>query len=244
LRISRNSNYSEFTSRGVTVVDDVVFAATVDARLVCLNRRDGSFCAQFGTRGQIDLTEGLRRKPEYAGEYGVSSPPAIYRDLVIVGSFVADNSRARMASGEVRAFDRRSGALRWTFHPLPDDSGAGGANTWSLITVDDTNGLVFLPTSSPSPDYYGGLRPGDNRHANSIVVLRADTGEIVWSFQTVHHDLWDYDVASPPLLFPGKAGGAVAVGSKTGHLFLFESRTGRPLFSHSRAPGSRERPEW
>ena len=230
LRISRNSNYSEFTSRGVTVVDDVVYAATVDARLVCLNRRDGSFCDRFGTRGQIDLTESLRRKPEYAGEYGVSSPPAIYRDLVIVGSFVADNSRARMASGEVRAFDRRSGALRWTFHPLPDDSGAGGANTWSLITVDDANGLVFLPTSSPSPDYYGGLRPGDNRHANSIVVLRAGTGEVVWSFQTVHHDLWDYDVASPPLLFPGKDGAAVAIGSKTGHLFLFESLTGRSLF--------------
>jgi quinoprotein glucose dehydrogenase len=230
LRISRNSNYSEFTSRGVTVVDDVVYAATVDARLVCLNRRDGSFCDRFGTRGQIDLTESLRRKPEYAGEYGVSSPPAIYRDLVIVGSFVADNSRARMASGEVRAFDRRSGALRWTFHPLPDDSSAGGANTWSLITVDEANGLVFLPTSSPSPDYYGGLRPGDNRHANSIVVLRAGTGEVVWSFQTVHHDLWDYDVASPPLLFPGKEGAAVAVGSKTGHIFLFESLTGRPLF--------------
>lgn len=230
LNVRRNANYSEFTSRGVTVVDDLVYAATVDARLVCLNRRDGSFCERFGSRGQIDLTSGLRRKPEYAGEYGVSSPPAVYRDLVIVGSFVADNSRARMASGEVRAFDRRSGALRWTFHPLPADATAGGANAWSLITVDDTNGLVFLPTSSPSPDYYGGLRPGDNRHANSVVALRATTGEIAWSFQTVHHDLWDYDVASPPLLYPGKEGAAVAVGSKTGHLFLFERMAGRPLF--------------
>jgi len=230
LKIRRDANYSEFTSRGVSVADDVVYAATVDARLVCLNRQDGSFCDRFGTRGQIDLTAGLRRKPEYAGEYGVSSPPAVYRDLVIVGSFVADNSRARMASGEVRAFDRRSGALRWTFHPLPEDTTAGGANTWSLITIDDSNGLVFLPTSSPSPDYYGGLRPGDNRHANSVIALRAATGEIVWSFQTVHHDLWDYDVASPPLLYPGKEGVAVAVGSKTGHLFLFERLTGRPLF--------------
>jgi len=230
LKIRRNANYSEFTSRGVTVADDVVYAATVDARLVCLNRQDGSFCDRFGTRGQIDLTAGLRRKPEYAGEYGVSSPPAVYRDLVIVGSFVADNSRARMASGEVRAFDRRSGALRWTFHPLPENTTPGAANTWSTITIDDSNGLVFLPTSSPSPDYYGGLRPGDNRHANSVVALRAATGEIVWSFQTVHHDLWDYDVASPPLLYPGKEGAAVAAGSKTGHLFLFERLTGRPLF--------------
>jgi quinoprotein glucose dehydrogenase len=230
LKIRRDSNYSDFASRGVTVADDLVYAATVDARLVCLNRRDGSFCDRFGERGQIDLMAGLRRKPEYAGEYGVTSPPAVYRDLVIVGSFVADNSRARMASGEVRAFDRRSGTLRWTFHPLPDDTSAGGANTWSLITVDDTNGLVFLPTGSPSPDYYGGLRPGDNRHGNSVVALRAATGEVAWSFQTVHHDLWDYDVASPPLLFAGKDGAAVAVGSKTGHLFLFERLTGRPLF--------------
>jgi quinoprotein glucose dehydrogenase len=230
LKIRRDANYSEFTSRGVTVADDFVYAATVDARLVCLDRRDGGFCDRFGARGQIDLTAGLRRKPEYAGEYGVSSPPAVYRDLVIVGSFVADNSRARMASGEVRAFDRRSGALRWTFHPLPEGTTAGGANTWSLITVDDTNGLVFLPTGSPSPDYYGGLRPGDNRHANSVIALRAATGEVAWSFQTVHHDIWDYDVASPPLLFPGAKGPAVAVGSKTGHLFLFDRLSGQPLF--------------
>ncbi len=230
LKIRRDSNYSEFTSRGVTVADDFIYAATVDARLVCLNRQDGSLCDRFGARGQVDLTAGLRRRPEYAGEYGVSSPPALYRDLVIVGSFVADNSRARMASGEVRAFDRRSGALRWTFHPLPEDALAGGANTWSPITIDDSNGLVFLPTGSPSPDYYGGLRPGDNRYANSVIALRAATGETVWSFQTVHHDLWDYDVASPPLLYPGREGVAIAIGSKTGHLFLFERLTGRPLF--------------
>jgi quinoprotein glucose dehydrogenase len=236
LKIRRDSNYSDFASRGVAVVGDVVYAATVDARLACLNRRDGSFCDRFGSRGQIDLTAGLRRTPEYAGEYGVTSPPAVYRDLVIVGSSVADNSRARMASGEVRAFDRRSGALRWTFHPLAEDVNAGGGNTWPPISVDDSNGLVFLPTGSPSPDYYGGLRPGDNRHANAVVVLRAATGEVMWSFQTVHHDLWDYDVASPPLLFPSTKGAAVAVGSKTGHLFLFDRLTGQPTFSIRERP--------
>jgi len=230
LKIRRDANYSDFANRGVTVADDVIYAATVDARLICLNRRDGSFCDRFGAHGQIDLVAGLRRKPEWTGEYGVTSPPAVSRDLVIVGSSVADNSRARMASGEVRAFDRRSGSLRWTFHPLPDNVRAGGANTWSRIIVDDANGLVFLPTGSPSPDYFGGLRSGDNRQANAVVVLRHDTGEVVWSFQTVHHDLWDYDVASPPLLFPGKDSAAVAVGSKTGHLFLFERLTGRPIF--------------
>ena len=230
VKIRRDANYSDFASRGVTVADDLIYAATVDARLVCLNRRDGSFCAAFGTGGQVDLTRGLRRKPDYTGEYGVTSPPAVYRDLVIVGSNVADNSRVRMASGEVRAFDRRSGAFRWTFHPLPEAANAGAANTWSRITVDEANGLVFLPTGSPSPDYFGGLRPGDNRQANSIVALRAATGEVAWSFQTVHHDLWDYDVASPPLLFPGMDGAAVAVGSKTGHLFLFDRLRGRSLF--------------
>jgi quinoprotein glucose dehydrogenase len=135
-----------------------------------------------------------------------------------------------MASGEVRAFDRRTGALRWTFHPLPAEAQTGGANTWSRIVFDEGSGLVFLPTGSPSPDYFGGLRPGDNRHANAVVALRAATGEVVWSFQTVHHDLWDYDVASPPLLFPGRRGPAVAVGSKTGHLFLLDRKTGQPLF--------------
>jgi quinoprotein glucose dehydrogenase len=149
---------------------------------------------------------------------------------VIVGSSVADNSRMNMASGEVRAFDGTTGALRWTFHPLPADSPTGGANTWTRIVVDEPNGLVFLPTGSASPDYYGGLRPGDNRYANSIVALKADTGEVVWHFQTVHHDLWDYDVASPALLYPSSKGPAVAVGSKTGHLFLFNRKTGEPVF--------------
>lgn len=230
LKIRRDTNYSDFANRGVAVAGDRVYAATVDARLVCLDRRDGRFCEGFGAQGQVDLIAGLRRKPEWPGEYGVTSPPAVYRDLVIVGSSVADNSRVGMSSGEVRGFDAVSGALRWTFHPLPENAEAGGANTWSRITVDAASGLVFLPTGSASPDYFGGLRGGDNGHANAVVALHAATGAVAWSFQTVHHDLWDYDVASPPLLFPGKGGPAVAVGSKTGHLFLFERLTGRPLF--------------
>jgi quinoprotein glucose dehydrogenase len=230
LRIREDSNYSDFANRGLTLRDHRLYVATVDARLVCLERQNGERCAGFGEDGQIDLTRGLRRPPQYAGEYGVTSPPAVYRDLLIVGSFVADNSRARMASGEVRAFDSRTGALRWTFHPLPPDVDAGGANTWSRIAVDETNGLVYLPTGSASPDYFGGLRPGADQHANSIVALRGSSGEVAWHFQTVHHDLWDYDVASPPLLYAAKSGPAVAVGSKTGHLFLFDRLKGKPLF--------------
>jgi quinoprotein glucose dehydrogenase len=240
LKVRRDANYSDFASRGVAISSNRVYAATVDARLVCLERSDGRFCDGFGREGQVDLTAGLRRGPEWPGEYGVTSPPAIYRDLVIVGSSVADNSRVRMASGEVRAFDGRSGALRWTFHPLPEDAEAGGANTWSRIAVDEASGLVFLPTGSASPDYFGGLRGGDNRQANAVVALDGATGAVVWSFQTVHHDLWDYDVAAPPLLFPGRNGPAVAVGSKTGHLFLLERATGRPIFAihERRVPAS------
>jgi quinoprotein glucose dehydrogenase len=236
LHVSRDRNYSDFANRGVTLGGDTIFAGTADARLIAIDRSTGKLRPGFGTEGTIDLTQGLRRKPQYAGEYGVSSPPAFYRDVIIVGSFVADNSRAKMSSGEVRAFDTKTGALRWTFHPLPEDSPAGAANAWSRIVVDEPNGLVFLPTGSASPDYYGGLRPGDNRDANSIVVLKAATGERVWAFQTVHHDLWDYDVASPPLLFPGKNGPAVAVGSKTAHLFLFDRLTGKPLFPIEERP--------
>jgi quinoprotein glucose dehydrogenase len=236
LGVRQDANYSEFTSRGLAGRGDRLYLGTVDARLVCLERKNGDRCQGFGRDGQIDLTTGLRRPPQYAGEYGVSSPPALYRDLVIVGSFVADNSRARMASGEVRAFDARTGALRWTFHPLPADATAGGANTWSLMAVDDANGLVFLPTGSASPDYFGGLRTTSDGYANSIVVLRAATGAVVWHFQTVHHDLWDFDVASPPLLYPSKSGPAVAAGSKTGHLFLFDRLTGKPLFPIAERP--------
>ena len=193
-------------------------------------RADGRPCDGFGVRGQIALDQGLRRAPKWKGEWSLTSPPVVYRDLVIVGSSIADNSRLDMTSGEVRAFDAKTGALRWTFHPLPADSPAGAANTWSRLTVDEANGLVYLPVGSASPDYFGGNRPGDNAHANSVVALKAATGEVAWAFQTVHHDVWDYDVASQPLLFPGRRGPSVAVGSKTGHLFLFDRITGTPHF--------------
>ena len=149
---------------------------------------------------------------------------------MIVGSAVADNSRVGMASGEVRAFDARTGALRWTFHPLPPGIAAGGANAWSRIVVDEAHGLAFVPTGSASPDYFGGLRIGEDGYANSLVALNAATGEVGWHFQTVHHDLWDYDAAAPALLFPGTSGPAVAAGSKSGHLFLFDRLRGAPLF--------------
>jgi quinoprotein glucose dehydrogenase len=230
LRIRRDTDYSDFANRGPAVRGTRLYVGTVDARLVCLERSTGRFCPGFGRNGQLDLTRGLRRPPESPAEYGVTSPPAIYRDLVIVGASVADNSRAQMASGEVRAFDAETGALRWTFHPLPSDVVAGGANAWSRIVIDDDSGLAYVPTGSASPDYFGGLRPGDNLYANSLVAVRALTGERVWHFQLVHHDLWDYDVSTPALLYSSRVGPAVAVGNKSGHVFLLNGLTGAPLF--------------
>ena len=249
-RIPRAASFGDFANRGVSVWTDAkkdagpcrerVFFASIDARLVALDARTGAACADFGKQGEIDLKTGLRRGPEYLGEYEQTSPPAVIDDLVVVGSAIADNHRAASVTGEVRAFDARTGALRWTFDPLPDNPEAGGANAWSRIVTDPDRHLVFVPTGSPSPDYYGGLRRGDNRFANSVVALRAATGALAWHFQTVHHDLWDYDVATPPSLFATERGGrtvaGVAVGSKTGHLFLLDRETGAPLFPVEERP--------
>lgn len=230
LQVNPKGDYGDFVNRGVSLRGERLYTGTVDGRLVCLEKASGARCSKFGNNGEIDLTKGLRRPPQWVGEYEITSAPAIFKDLVITGAAIADNSRAEMASGEVRAFDATTGALRWTFHPLPEDAKAGGANTWSRIVADESTGLVFLPTGSASPDYYGGLRPGANQHANSLVALDGRSGKVVWSFQTVHHDLWDYDVASPPTLYEIKGRKAVAIGSKTGHLFLLDRRTGKPLF--------------
>jgi len=241
LAVNRNAHYSDPQNRGPALRGDRLYVGTIDARLVCLQTSDGRRCPRFGQNGEIDLTKGLRRPPEWNGEYALTSPPAIFKDLVIAGSAVADNARARMASGEVRAFDAITGALRWTFHPLPEDAQAGGANTWSRIVVDEPRGLVFLGTGSPSPDYFGGLRPGNNEYANSLVVLKGATGEVAWHFQTVRHDLWDYDIAAPPLLFPfrttrGATVPAVVVGPKSGNAFFFNRVTGEPLFPIEERP--------
>ena len=250
-QINRKGSYGDFANRGVaTWLDEKlspknacrrrVFYASIDARLFALDAGSGAVCADFGSKGIVDLTAGLRRGPSYAGEYQVTSPPAVIDDLVIVGSAIADNNRLDAPTGEVRAFDARTGRLRWKWDPLPSNQNVGGANAWSIITVDPERRLVFVPTGSPSPDYYGGLRPGDNRYANSVIALRARTGEMVWDFQTVHHDLWDYDVASPPALFTGRRDGqmvrGVAIGSKTGHLFLVDRETGKPLFPVEERP--------
>jgi quinoprotein glucose dehydrogenase len=249
-----------------------ILAATADARLFALDARSGRPCAGFGEGGSIDFSRDVPfLRP---GEYGITSPPVVLRDVVVVGSSVAENRRVDMPGGEVQAFDARSGARRWRWDPIPRDpadparaswEGAsadrtGAANVWSIGSADPERDLVFLPTSSPSPDFYGGERKGDNRWADSVVALRGSSGELVWAFQTVHHDLWDYDLAPQPLLieFPTPAGSlpAVVQATKMGHLFVLHRETGDPLVPvrelpvpQTRVPGERTAatqpfPEW
>ncbi len=224
-----------------------IFVGTIDARLIALDAGSGGPCPDFGRGGTVDLKEGIR-VADGACCYQVTSPPAVVNGLVVVGSSIGDNRRVETERGVVRAYDARTGALRWSWDPIPtreaDPARAtwtgdtwrrtGAANVWSVMSVDAERGLVFLPTGSPSPDHYGGERLGANRYANSIVALRAATGEVVWDFQVVHHDLWDYDVPAQPVLVTvtrdGKPVPAVVVATKMGHLFVLHRETGAPLF--------------
>src|SRR5689334_22375424 len=248
-RLDRTIGFGDHTSRGVSTWLDPtraagqpcrrrIIAATIDARLISLDAANGKPCEDFGEHGVVDLRVGLRNTPFEKGEYEETSPPLVVRDLVVVGSAVADNQRTDAASGEVRAYDVRTGLRRWTWDPVPQASSdpgyatwrgpkahnTGAANAWSVLAADPARDLVFVPTGSSSPDYYGGERLGANRYANSVTALRASTGKVVWSFQTVHHDLWDYDNASPTALvtvqYGGRARDAVLQATKTGQLFV------------------------
>jgi quinoprotein glucose dehydrogenase len=226
-----------------------LFEVTQDARLIAMDAATGKACADFGEAGFVTL----QNVPGYAnrnlgehlrGWYHMTSPPTVIDDIVVVGSAIDDNQRFDMPTGSVRAFDARTGALRWSWDPLqretqpagrpaqqkPWNTGAG--NAWSIMTVDTERDLIFVPTGSASPDYYGGLRPGDDKWANSVVALHAQTGRMAWGFQLVHHDLWDYDTASPPLLatlaHEGKQVPVVIQGNKAGLLYVLNRETGAP----------------
>ena len=238
-------NYSEVTSRGVSAWVDSkaksdqpcrlrVFLGTIDARLIALDGVTGKPCVEFNTNGVVDLARDAATTPEWLGGYQVTSAPAIIHDLVIVGSSVADNWKVDTGRGIVRAFEVRTGKLRWVWDPIPWASQTkprtGAGNAWSTLAADPDRDLVFVPTGSASPDYYGGIRKGDNKWANSVVALRASTGELVWSFQVVHHDLWDYDVASQPTLLAWRdQTPAIVINTKMGHVFVLNRITGKPL---------------
>ncbi len=264
-KVGRQHEFGDWNSRGVSTWLDSkaapgepcrrrVIAATVDARLIALDGATGKLCLRFGAKGIVDLRPGLRNAPFEFEEYEQTSPPAVVNDVIVVGSGVADNSRIHAASGEVRGFDARTGRLLWTWDPIPQDPRdpaysswegpvahrTGAANAWSVIAADPERDLVVVPTSSASPDYYGGRRLGQNRYANSVVALRGSTGKLVWSFQTVHHDLWDYDNASPPALVTltkeGRSRPAVLQATKTGMLFVLDRETGAPLWPVEERP--------
>src|SRR6185437_6059285 len=257
--IDKDKGYGDYANRGVSTWKSPagqrrIFMATIDARLIALDAATGKPCLDFGDNGIVDLRHGLRIAPHYFSDYEETSPPAVIGNTLVVGSAVADNGSVGQASGEVRAFDVVTGKLKWSWDPIPQnphDPGAdtwtnggahrtGAANAWSVIAADPARNLVFGPTGSASPDYYGGERLGDDLFADSVIALRADTGKIVWHFQTVHHNLWDYDVATPPLLFDVHRDGAtipaIAIGSKTGNVFILNRETGKPIFGVEERP--------
>jgi quinoprotein glucose dehydrogenase len=241
--------------RGVAYWEDAgatdrrILVGTEDGRLFALDASTGAPVRGFGSDGAVDL------RPQAAGHaaFALRSPPAIYRDLAIVGSALQEWPAAG-AAGDVRALDVRTGREVWRFHTVPRDEEAGretwpagesglvrsGANAWSIASVDAERGLVFLPLGSPTYDFYGGDRAGANLYGNSLVVLDAATGARRWHFQAVHHDLWDYDLPAQPLLATvtraGQPVDVVVQVTKMGLVFAFDRATGEPLFSIEERP--------
>jgi len=218
---------------------------TAGRRLYALDARSGRPIRSFGDSGSVDLSAGLSR--EIGDAYLVAtSPGAISKDLLIQGTRVGEEEGS--APGDVRAYDVHTGAIRWTFHTIPhpgefgDDTwpsggawqSAGGANSWAGMSVDTARGIVFVPTGSATPDFYGGARTGANLFANALLALDAATGRRLWHFQTVHHDLWDRDLPAAPSFVTVTRGGArvdaVAQIAKSGFVFLFDRQSGKPLF--------------
>ncbi len=259
-----------FNSRGVAYWSDGddarIFLATGDAHLWAFDAATGRPIARFGADGKIDLTLGLRR-PVDRNAYQVISPPMVVGDIVIVDSSISDGPRYMTAPpGDIRGFDVRTGELRWTFHTVPQAGEVGNdawendawtytgnTNAWSIMSADQELGYVYLPLGTPTNDWYGGHRLGDNLFAESLVCLDAATGERVWHFQMVHHGLWDYDLPAAPTLVDITVDGrdikAVAQVSKQGFTYVFDRVTGEPVWpieerpvAPSSVPGERASP--
>ncbi len=259
---------NKFLCRGVAYWEDTaasaaagcrhrIFTGTKDLRLIALDARTGQPCEDFGSGGTVDIRPDIYDDaPDLnEGDVQFSAPPVTVADLVVIGS--ADNTkfwRADSPRGEVRAFDARSGALRWRFDPIPHDAPdpqalgwtrealarTGGGNVWSMMSVDPARGLVFLPTATAAPNNFGGHRPGDNRYANSLVALRAADGSVAWHFQIVHHDVWDLDLPAQPILVEleraGKKVPVVIQLTKQGLIFVLHRETGEPVFPVEERP--------
>ena len=227
--------------------DRRIFIGTGDAWLIALDAETGEPVTSFGNQGRVDLTLGLRRGISRL-HYGVSSPPVICRDVLVIGSSIWDYPHTNtMPPGDVRGYDPETGELKWTFISIPqgEDFGAdswennsgqrfGNTNVWAPMTADEELGYVYLPFGTPTNDYYGGDRPGDNLFAESLVCLNAETGERVWHYQIVRHGIWDYDLPAAPNLIDINVDGrqikAVAQVAKHGSLFVFDRITGEPVW--------------
>lgn len=226
-----------------------IFAGTVDGRLMALDAQTGRPCNDFGEGGFIDLHVGLGEVNP--GETNPTSPPMVVGDVVAIGSFVIDGKNADIAGGGLRAYSAVDGELLWVWDPVhPDadpvtaaDIKAGATqtrstvNVWSLLSADIERGIIYAPTGNPSPDHYAGEgRKGLDYYGSSVVALDAKTGERQWHFQTVHHDIWDYDVPAQPTLFDMGGRQGVLAATKMGHIFLLDRFTGEPLFPVEERP--------
>ena len=238
-----------FVNRGVSSWTDgkkrLLYLGDIEGRLWGVDAKTGQPDATFGEAGKVNLRAGMADAfPE--AQYGLTSPVAVCGDVIVAGSLVSDGN-PRGPSGDVRGFDARTGKVLWRFHsvPRPGEPGhetweadswqdRGGTNAWSFLSVDQERGLVFLPLTSPAYDFYGGDRKGANLYGNSVVALECRTGARRWHYQTVHHDVWDYDLPAAPVLVDVKRDGktipALAQVTKTGFVFVLHRETGEPLF--------------
>jgi len=229
-----------------------IYVNTADRRLIALDAATGKPCAGFGKSGSLEIASGsvqtstpyhgasqtveITKNGRMFGRIHTTSAPVVTHGVVIVGSAIDDNQKVDELRGTVYAYDAVTGAPRWSFDPLADQKPpfrAGAANVWAPMSVDENAGLVFLPVSSASPDFFGGLRKGAGKYANSIVALHVSDGSVAWSFQTTHHDLWDYDIPAQPTLgsvtYKGKTAPALLQPTKQGLLFTLQRDSGTPL---------------
>ena len=220
--------------------------------LLALDVTTGRPAPGFGNEGRVDLKQGVLGDLE-DGQYALESPPAVFGDIVITGCSNGEGSPPAGAYGDIRGWDAKTGKLLWTFHTVPRPGEAGsetwpsdswknrsGTNVWGFFSIDVKRGIVYAPLGSPTSDFYGADRVGDNLYGNSLVALDARTGEKKWHQQLVHHDLWDYDLAAPPALFDirrdGRVFPAVAQITKMGLLFVFDRTTGAPIYGIEERP--------
>lgn len=254
-KFDRSTRVTLYQSRGVAYWEKAgakrILLGDQQGRLFSVDAKTGKPDLAFGDNGVIDLTNGMKDNfPQ--GSYGMTSPASVCGDTVITGAWVSDGE-PQGPSGDVRGWDARTGKQLWRFHtvPRPGEFGndtwggeswrdRGGANVWSIMSVDERRGTAFLPLTSPSTDFYGGDRPGANLFGDSVVALDCRTGARKWHFQTVHHNLWDYDLPSQPVLVTvrhdGRMADAVAQATKTGFVFLLDRETGKPLFDVEERP--------